>query len=47
MPKAEMKAKYKIKSPNMFDSLVGAFDVPEVPTVKSVVMPKPIQRLRM
>lgn len=47
MPKAEMKAKYKIKSPNMFDSLVGAFDVPEVPTVKHVVMPQPIKRLRM
>lgn len=47
MPKAEMKSKYKIKSPNMFDSLVGAFDVPEVPTVKHVVMPQPIKRLRM
>ena len=31
----------------MFDSLVGAFDVPEVPTVKSVVILKLIQRLRM
>lgn len=47
MSKTDMK-KLGIKSPNMFDSVVMAYDVPEISVLApKPVMPAPIQRLRM